>query len=482
MLQSPNLCYQSARLHREAFTLHQKKDSFTDWLGFRSNFDFTKARTVGKLLGFFLSIAAILMVAVSMLSFGLLIVTLIGIGPFSEDETGAAIRNVGLVVAAIVGFPFIVWRSVVAQKNAATAEQAQITDRLNKAVLGIGSEKSGKRVLEKPKYQKDDKGGWLLDEKSKPVPALRPDGAPLVDREQFEETKPNIEVRVGAILSLERIARDSSRDYIQIMALIATYIRENSSTHLVASQLQDQTFEVREDIKAAATLLFESHGRWEGLETPAISRNLRPDLQNVNLDGFSGAGSNLESARLDWSSWVNADLGYSNLKGVLVHEGCDFSGTEFESCCFDEASLRKVKISRETSLMDATFRNAWVGDINFYHDNASHIDFSYARLDCGFHGALVVSSKFSFASIGGCRFDRSGLYDVDFEGVKGWAQAQFDGAFGISAGEGRTIIPEGAVYPAHWVDLSNLGREFDSFATFEHEWQKWKLSPTSKRA
>jgi hypothetical protein len=39
-----------------------------------------------------------------------------------------------------------VWRSIVAQKQVDVAEQGQITDRINKAVLGLGSEKTIKKA------------------------------------------------------------------------------------------------------------------------------------------------------------------------------------------------------------------------------------------------------------------------------------------------------------------------------------------------
>ncbi|WP_207802420.1 hypothetical protein [Rhodovulum sp. BSW8] len=61
-----------------------------------------------------------------------------------------AIRNAGLVLAALVGVPFLVWRSIVAQKQVDVAEQGLITDRLNKAVEGLGAEKTVKRRLTHP--------------------------------------------------------------------------------------------------------------------------------------------------------------------------------------------------------------------------------------------------------------------------------------------------------------------------------------------
>lgn len=133
----------------------------------------------------------------------------------------------GVLVVAILGAPFVIWRAIVAQKTVNVAEQGLITDRINKAVEGLGAEKTVKQVVETPRYRKDEKGDWLF-ENGKLVPALRPDGTPLIDRETVERTMPNLEVRIGAIYALERIAQDSLRDHVQIMETLCAYIRENA--------------------------------------------------------------------------------------------------------------------------------------------------------------------------------------------------------------------------------------------------------------
>ncbi len=71
----------------------------------------------------------------------------------------------------------------IAQKQADTAEQGLITDRINKAVESLGK----------------------LDRKNKPV----------------------LEVRIGALYALERIAQDSIDDHIRIMKIICAYVRVN---------------------------------------------------------------------------------------------------------------------------------------------------------------------------------------------------------------------------------------------------------------
>lgn len=114
-----------------------------------------------------------------------------------DPASHEAVRNIGFALAAIIGLPFLIWRSVVAQSMATTAQQGLITDRINKAVEGLGSEKTVK--VHNNETEK-----------------------------ATEETKPNLEVRIGSIYALERIAQDSDRDHIRIMEILCAYIRENA--------------------------------------------------------------------------------------------------------------------------------------------------------------------------------------------------------------------------------------------------------------
>ncbi|WP_081508026.1 pentapeptide repeat-containing protein [Roseovarius mucosus] len=103
----------------------------------------------------------------------------------------------GALVAALLGAPFVVWGTVLKQRTVDFQQEGHITDRINKAVEQLGAEKSVKR-----------------------------DGK--------ETTEPNIEVRIGAILSLERIAQDSTRydkgrDHVRVMEILCAYVRENSN-------------------------------------------------------------------------------------------------------------------------------------------------------------------------------------------------------------------------------------------------------------
>ncbi|MBT9382280.1 hypothetical protein KM176_00270 [Pseudooceanicola sp. CBS1P-1] len=68
-----------------------------------------------------------------------------GTGYAARDAQSEAVRNYGLALAAVIGVIFAIWRALVAQKQVHVAEQGLTTDRINKAVEGLGADKVVKR-------------------------------------------------------------------------------------------------------------------------------------------------------------------------------------------------------------------------------------------------------------------------------------------------------------------------------------------------
>lgn len=213
---------------------------------------------------------------------------------FDDYENSAeALRNYALILAALIGVPFLIWRSIVAQKQVDVAEQGQITDRINKAVQGLGAEKVVRRLEETPRYQKSD-GEWLRDEEQNLIPATRPDGKAIIDRETFELTEPNLEVRIGAIYALERLAQDSLRDHIQIMEILCAYIRENAPVQSLApTEKLNERPSLRADIQAALNVIGRRSQAQIDLE---CKQKFRLDLRRTNLSGGDFVRGNFSAA------------------------------------------------------------------------------------------------------------------------------------------------------------------------------------------
>jgi hypothetical protein len=151
-------------------------------------------------------------------------------------DTSDDLRNIayalGVTITPLAGLlaaPLILIRTWVSERHTTTAEQGLITDRITKAVEQLGAEKTVKRREFKPTYKIDKQTKKrILDQDGKPEIATNSDSSEIGEYESVEETLPNLEVRLGAIYALERIAQDSERDHIPIMETLCAYIRENS--------------------------------------------------------------------------------------------------------------------------------------------------------------------------------------------------------------------------------------------------------------
>lgn len=268
-----------------------KQVDLLSWLGFRYPFHFAVAKPLGGLFGAFIVIFALALFVVLGLSIIMFFSTV-----FSGDHLGA--RNYALTLAAILAAPFVVWRAFVGQKMADIAEHGLITDRISKAVEQLGAEKTVRR--------------HLTSKKGKKLYELKPNEKINNKRPVITETsEPNLEVRLGGIYALERIAQDSERDHISVMEILCAYVRTNTSN-------DDSTYSAnylspRTDIDAAMSVIGRrSIGRIMFERDCARNSHAFPfsiDLRNTNLTGIL-----LHDARLVHANLVDTNLSYSSLR------------------------------------------------------------------------------------------------------------------------------------------------------------------------
>ena len=112
-----------------------------------------------------------------------------------------------------------------------------------------------------------------------------------------------MDVRLGGIYALERIARSSRDDHGPIMEVLTAFLREHSPRPQCESggPALDEAAKVSADVQAVATVL----GRrvLEHEAASALKLNLRGvDLRGVELRGASLLGADLAGANLGRSS------------------------------------------------------------------------------------------------------------------------------------------------------------------------------------
>ncbi|MCC3305616.1 pentapeptide repeat-containing protein [Sneathiella sp. HT1-7] len=332
--------------------MSDEKPTLLDWLHIKDGLFDKKVRWLGTPTLIALFFIAVLLLIIGAYAIVLLIGVMLNFDVTVENATSETIRNFGLVVVAFVGTPFLVWRSIVAQKQVNVAEQGQITDRINKAVEGLGSEKTIKEVIETPRYQKNNENKWKYDDEGKLIAAKRPDGTPIIDRETFERSVPNLEVRIGAIYALERIAKDSLRDHVQIMEILCAYIRENAPEKSVYEDkplLEDDA--PRADIKAAITVVGRRSKTQIALEW---KKKFRLDLRNTDLSQVDFSNGNFSAAMFDQCRLTHSVFNNTKLLGTQFYRAnlnyssfidAELRGTRFEYATIDEPSIKSARFS-----------------------------------------------------------------------------------------------------------------------------------------
>ncbi|WP_282076367.1 pentapeptide repeat-containing protein [Epibacterium ulvae] len=224
----------------------------------------------------------------------------------------------------IIALPISLVRLRLNREANETTEQGLITDRINKAIEGLGAEKTRK-----------------IDEK--------------------ERTEPNIEVRIGSILALERIARQNLDFHIQIMEILCAYVRQNAPVDLKPAPEKP-----RIDIQMVMTVLGNRGKEQIGLERNTVSisspRGYRLDLRNCNITKADISG--LDFAYTDFSNSV-----LNKVRGTYA---------KFQCAIFDQTKLI------DAALYDSNFTAAV-----FVQADLSKADYHYAIVDY----ALFMSVK-----------------------------------------------------------------------------------------
>ncbi len=182
---------------------------------------------------------------------------------------------------------------------------------------------------------------------------------------------PSVEVRIGSIYAMERIARNSAADRDAILFLLGAFVRIHSPWPVGAPDgPQHPTAAVDDnlpwmrvrapDIQAAMGTL----GRLpRSREDPAISLS-RVDLRSVAL----------RDSRLSGSRFRYANLARSLLGGVWL-EHADLTAADLRRTTLDHAHLAGANLSR-ASLQDASLRHA-----DLRHANLSGANLTNTTLD-----------------------------------------------------------------------------------------------------
>ena len=236
-------------------------------------------------------------------------------------------------------------------RNFALSRQGQVTDRYTKAIEQLGSDK--------------------------------------------------LDVRIGGIYALERIARDSARDHPVVMEVLTAFVREHSREkwsrpgppglawirRLERFRFGGGFASARPDIQAAFAVV----GR----------RDARRDVGPIDLFGANLATAKLLHADLQGAILSDADLRVAVLAGARLSKAI-LEGANLREAYLDGADLR------DANLITADLTRAHLEDA----------DLSSARLrDADLTRADLTGADLTNADLTGADLTRADLTNADFAGA-----------------------------------------------------------------
>ena len=222
------------------------------------------------------------------------------------DNARGRLLTLGAGLFAAGALVFTAWNVTLYRKNLTLygdtnkiTEQGQVTDRYTKAIEQLGSDK--------------------------------------------------LDVRIGGIYALERIAHDSDRDHPTVMEVLAAFIREHSGERLKKRRFSPigARGTDRPDVGAAITVILRRNSKHD---KRVVDLN-HARLIRANLAGANFAGANLSFAQLTRADLAGANLAGANLWGAKLSDakltGADLADARFTDPRFiDKDADPQAKVPR----------------------------------------------------------------------------------------------------------------------------------------
>lgn len=311
----------------------------------------------------------------------------------SEVAT-ASLRNLFIVLAAVIGIPLAIWRSLVAKQQANASEHQA---------------KTAEKRLRNETYEK---GAEMLGSQTPSV-------------------------RLGGIYSLKGLANEKPEEYQeQVMELLCAFIRnppqEKEQTEKGNQQRTTKTEErkpslppiLRDDVQTVINIIVYRHRELIGGLKWGQYKNL--DLRGANLIGIQAVEGDLKNAMLNGAQLSRGRFQKTKLTGSnLVKsnlKGANLTGADLNKCNFRESDLSGIYAK------NADFSECDVNGVNLNKALVSEAKFTKAR---------VSNSNFSKATMQRAKLDFCTIIDVDFSKASMWRAVLTGTRFGSTT---RTVV------------------------------------------
>jgi len=260
-----------------------------------------------------------------------------------------------------------------------------------------------------------------------------------------------LEVRLGGIYALERISKDSPKDYWQVMEILTAYVRENSPRNLKQNQTNKigevakdepnkspQPIEAEKlptDIQAILSVIGRRILNYKkGEEQPldlgktnlCVARLVEAHLEGAHLKeaNLSGAnlrgaflqGANLEGAILERAFLMGADLRGANLEGANL-EGAELVVANLELANLEKANLFGAYL-KEANLKGGDLGGAFLQGANLEGAILERAFLTGANLrGANLEGAELEGAELVVANLKGANLWNANLLNANLAGA-----------------------------------------------------------------
>jgi hypothetical protein len=251
-----------------------------------------------------------------------------------ENQCRATFAQILGGVAIGIGL-YYTWRRItIAENNLKVSQEGQITERFTRAVDQLGA----------------------IDQSGNPA----------------------IEIRLGGIYALERIANESKKDYWPIMEILTAYVRKNSP--------------IKKDIDIDSVEYFN-----QPLEDTKVKADIQAILTVIGERRYSYKAGEVKRLCLEGTNLRKANLNEANLNGVILNKA-NLEGASLKKANLKEAVFKGANL-RSTSLVEAHLENAEMFG-------------TYLEL------AQLTDAHLEGAVLGGAKLNRAFMRKAHLEGAK----------------------------------------------------------------
>ena len=332
-------------------------------------------------------------------------------GPTESNST--TVRNIGFIIAGALALVFAVWRGVLSQRQAKTAE--------GQAKTALRQTETAQIQVETSQRQAGIAQQVLLNERYQRGAEMLGSGVNAV--------------RLGGIYALHRLAEEHPEEYhIQIMKVFCSFVRKPASGESDQAKNGNEATELREDVQAIMTAIGERGSAGLAIENEVkFTLDLRgADLSFARLSGANLEKSNLTGAKLrsanffethfippDPSEPIPTRENQPQARPILVgeHVSPDLAGME------DRRANLSLCILTEADLHGAYLLGANLSGAQLMRANLSESQIMYATLrravllGANLSGAFMVDTDLSGAQLGGANLENAVLSSAKLLGA-----------------------------------------------------------------